>query len=93
MLLPFVLVVSIPSPWLSDLIGSKVFFSDESALWVESVPGCFGSASLPWFWGMLVSLLLGFRAVVSCFSAAVFSVFFFSLSLSVWKSFVSGGDF
>ena len=65
-----------------DSIGSKVLLATSSPFGSSQCQLAFGSAVLPVFLGgIIVSLPLGFGAVVSCFSTGVFCVFFFSFLL------------
>ena len=72
------------------LCGIYGFLSDEFALWVESVPACYGSALL----GVHLftfSWVLGHLFIPRHPVSYAIGVFF--LSLFAWKIFVSSGDF
>ena len=65
MLLLFVLVMFIPPPWFSDSIGSKVSLAASLPFGLSQCRLALALLHCLGFWGMLVSLLLGFGAVVS----------------------------
>ena len=68
--------MSIPSPWFSDSIGSKVLLATSSPFGSSQRRLAFGSALSPVFEGNSLVSPINSGAVVSCFSAGVFCVLF-----------------